>query len=57
MADITMCSGEGCDKKTQCYRYTALPNLYLQPYYFKPPLTHFEEVERGCTKFWSNKDE
>jgi hypothetical protein len=26
MPDFSMCSGEGCKKKEQCQRYTAMPD-------------------------------
>jgi hypothetical protein len=28
MPDITMCCGTRCDKKYECYRYMAVPNIY-----------------------------
>jgi hypothetical protein len=37
MPDITMCSGRGCPKKDQCYRYKATPNQYWQSYFVEPP--------------------
>lgn len=48
MADITMCSGEGCDMKLECYRYTANRDKY-QYYFVNPP------IENGkCEMFWDN---
>jgi len=38
MADITMCSGQGCPMKEQCYRFMAIPNIYRQSYFFNPPI-------------------
>lgn len=32
MADISMCSGEGCPKKTSYYRYTTEANPYRQSF-------------------------
>jgi len=31
MADITMCEGLACQRKEQCYRFTAEKNPYRQP--------------------------
>lgn len=46
MPDITMCSGEGCPKKEQCYRFTARPDQ-RQSYFAKPPIN-----DRGeCSYF------
>lgn len=48
--DITMCNGEGCQKKECCYRHTAKPCKYRQSYFVKPPCT-----EAGsCAYFWDN---
>lgn len=33
MPDITMCKGEGCSRKLDCYRYTADPDLYWQSWF------------------------
>ena len=37
MPDITMCKGENCPMKENCYRYTAEPNEYHQSYFMEPP--------------------
>tara|TARA_R110000868_G_scaffold136447_1_gene349431 strand:+ start:28351 stop:28560 length:210 start_codon:yes stop_codon:yes gene_type:complete len=51
MADITMCSGEGCNLKLKCYRHTANRDEY-QYFFAKPP------IENGkCDMFWGNKAE
>lgn len=47
MADISMCSGDGCDKRKQCYRHTATPNPFLQAYFIAPPPS-------PCEFFWDN---
>ena len=49
MADITMCSGQGCDKKEQCYRYTAKADEFWQSYFTTPPIKDGE-----CEYFWKN---
>jgi hypothetical protein len=46
MADITMCSGEGCEPKETCYRYKAVPNKYTQSYFKKPPIEN-----NGCEHY------
>lgn len=40
MPDISMCRGEGCPKKDQCYRYTAKPTPGRQSYLAVPPFDH-----------------
>jgi hypothetical protein len=35
MADITMCSGDGCSIKESCYRFTAPINEYAQSYFME----------------------
>lgn len=35
MADISMCSGEGCPLKDNCYRATATPSM--RQWWFIPP--------------------
>jgi len=51
MSDITMCSGEGCNMKLNCYRHTANSDKY-QSYFVTPPIENGE-----CDMFWSNKAE
>ena len=38
MADITMCNGVGCKLRDKCYRYTATPDEYSQPYFLNEPI-------------------
>ena len=50
MPDITMCTGDGCPWKEQCYRHTAAPTPLWQSYFVKPPIKdgrcdHYWEVE------------
>lgn len=48
MADITMCRGENCGKREQCYRYTAPVNPYGQSFMdVRPESGH-------CKFFWAN---
>jgi hypothetical protein len=37
MSDITKCSGEGCNVKKKCYRFTANSG-YWQSYFGTPPI-------------------
>lgn len=37
MPDITMCVGEGCPLKEECFRYTAKPSEYRQSYFDGTP--------------------
>lgn len=50
MPDITMCLGEGCPQKAQCYRHTAIPSKHRQSYFVMPPHTEIE-----CLYFTSNQ--
>ena len=50
MADITMCSGEKCPLKENCYRYTAKPNEFRQAYFMEPPVS-----EGKCEHFWRDE--
>lgn len=47
MADITMCSGDGCEMKEICYRYRAEPDKYRQSKFVKPPNDGLT-----CDHFW-----
>lgn len=47
MADITMCRGEGCTRREQCYRYTAPINRYGQSVFINTP-------KEPCSHFWDN---
>lgn len=50
MADITMCSGEGCVQKLSCYRHTATFNPNRQTIFKNPPIK-----DGKCEKFWDNE--
>ena len=50
MADITMCSGDGCPMKEKCYRHTAPVSEYRQAYFVKPPI----QEDNTCEYFWDN---
>lgn len=41
MPDITMCKGEGFQKKLSCYRYSAEANMY-QSYFIETPVKNNE---------------
>lgn len=51
MADITMCSGEGCNRSLSCYRHTAPVSEYWQSMFVEPPVKDGE-----CKYFWDNKE-
>jgi hypothetical protein len=51
MADITMCSGEGCDLKLKCYRHTANQSGW-QSWFTEVPLK-----DGNCDMFWGEKAE
>lgn len=48
MVDICKCTGEGCPRKENCYRYTAQSYEYLQSYFTTPPL----KEDGTCDRFW-----
>ncbi len=53
MPDITMCKGENCPFKEQCYRYRAKPSEHGQSYFESSPIQ-----EEGCeyfVKYWGDK--
>jgi hypothetical protein len=49
MADITMCSGEGCQIKDKYYKYTAIEGI-RQSIFATPP----SEQEGTCEMFWGD---
>jgi hypothetical protein len=56
MPDITMCKGEGCTKKEQCYRHTAKPNKQYQSYFIESPIREVKQDDDTsvlkCDYFW-----
>ena len=50
MSDITMCSGEGCDMKLDCYRHTANKSFW-QSWFMEVPIK-----DGKCDMFWDNED-
>lgn len=38
MSDITMCRGESCSIKDECYRYRAEPNIHRQSWFARSPM-------------------
>ena len=46
MTDITKCTGEGCEFKNQCYRFTAPMGTY-QSMFVEVPIK-----EEGCNYYW-----
>lgn len=52
MADITMCSGEGCGVKDACYRHTAVVNEHRQSYFMEVPLYYDHDTGmESCDHF------
>lgn len=51
MPDITMCAGEGCPIKEDCYRFTAKPNGLYQSYFSVVPY----DRKLGCDHYWENR--
>lgn len=37
MPDLTMCKGNSCSLKNECYRYRAIPSKHLQSWFVTPP--------------------
>jgi len=50
MPDIAMCTGDECQKKQMCYRYTAKASDY-QSYFMTPPV----KEDGTCEYFWNNE--
>ena len=48
--DITMCSGEGCLDKQNCYRFTAEASEY-QSIFMNPPV----KEDGTCDHYWDNQ--
>lgn len=48
MADITMCRGEDCPFKENCYRHKAQMGL-IQSFFLTPP---YKAVTKACNYFW-----
>jgi hypothetical protein len=46
MADITKCTGRGCDLRETCYRFTATAGWY-QSYFMTSPVKNGE-----CEMYW-----
>ena len=49
MADITMCKGNECPLKFECYRFTAFADDLLQPYFVSIP---YDKDKKECKMFW-----
>jgi hypothetical protein len=48
MADITMCSGDGCNAKESCYRFKAPVNEFRQSYFVEVP-----GKGESCNYYWN----
>lgn len=48
--DITMCLGEGCLDKQNCYRFTAEASEY-QSIFMNPPV----KEDGTCDHYWDNQ--
>ena len=53
MADICKCSGQGCDKREFCYRFTAMTSKYNQSWFVDAPI----KKDGTCDEFWEMKCE
>jgi len=51
--DITKCSSRECPLRKTCYRFTALPDYYMQSY--SKFEYHLKNGEVKCEFYWSNK--
>ena len=52
MPDITMCSGNNCPIKHDCYRFVATPDKYMQAIFTTVP---YDKKEQTCTHYWNIK--
>ena len=55
MADITMCTGEGCEKFSYCYRKTARVSTLQQSYFTIPPFKLIDG-KQICDEYWPNNE-
>ena len=53
MADITMCTGEGCPLAKTCYRHNA-PSSMMQSFFMEAP---YDSDEESCQYYWKDKDD
>ena len=53
MPDITMCKGDDCPLKENCYRCTATPDDLWQSYFINPP---YDEEKKECDHYWKTDD-
>jgi hypothetical protein len=51
MPDISMCDGDGCEMKDNCYRFKAEPNFWRQSYFMNAPWIEYEG-RQVCTSQW-----
>ena len=51
MADITMCNGNYCELRENCFRYKAKASEYRQSYFCKLP----NATSYDCEYFWEIK--
>lgn len=52
MPDISMCNGNDCPLKEDCYRYKAKPSKFRQSYFFTPPYKGTD-----CEYFWPTNED
>jgi hypothetical protein len=52
MPDISMCGGNKCPLKEECYRFLATPSEFAQSYFIDIP---YNEEKKECQYFWDNK--
>ena len=52
MADITKCTGKGCEFKNKCYRFTAKDSFQMQSYFTIPPIKNGK-----CDMYWGENSE
>ena len=48
MPDISMCKGDGCPDKNECYRHRAVPDKRFQIYFTAIP---YDSIEEDCDMF------
>lgn len=51
MANITKCTGQSCNKREFCYRFTAIANKHRQACFSVPPIDSNGE----CDEYWEMK--
>jgi hypothetical protein len=51
MPDITMCNGDKCPMRKDCFRFTAMPSGGRQSFFLESPVRIYPTGEYECGEF------